>query len=72
MHLHHTKCHNPTALNHGQHSGGLWGVICVKMTMTMHTLCIHMHIQYTCQNAYARYNIHVKMHMHITIYMQHA
>ena len=37
----------------------LWGVICVKMTMTM----------YTRVHSYAHYNMHVNMHMHVTICM---
>ena len=36
----------------------LWGVICVKMTMTMYITRVH---------SYARYNMHVNMHMHVTI-----
>ena len=46
----------------GTHGAILWGVICVKMTMTM----------YTRVHSYAHYNMHVNMHMHVTICMQHA
>ncbi len=48
----------------------VWGVICVKMTMTMYTR-VHSYARYNmhaCQHPYARYNIHgaCNMHMHLT------
>ncbi len=37
----------------------IWGVLCVKMTMTM----------YTRVHSYAPYNMHANMHMHVNMHV---